>query len=380
VNAAIVLLRNRGLVYNPDDPDMYYELGWLYLHKIGGQFDQAHQYYKQALAHEMAPLLDEGHPRYTLWQKLPSSPEALAAQPEMHRVLSALREANVNPFSPSLLYRQNLTANLAELLSSPAGQQLTAFLQRETFKRTYRMDPTVMERIDTRYGPLDWRLPPAHCLYWTHGGLDYARGDETLMLERMQYQAMSMAFRSGQLYTNEAHDIFLTMPDLTVLPKACRIYEDLIEQYPDNPSLPQVYSFFLKEAIMTLYAYNQTAEAYALFASWKQRYPQDADAHKSFDEFIYTIMNTQKQPSTREQAVALIEGALQQSVFWKQMNKPEQAAGYQRMARLYYDQYMKTSTDPEWIERMGLPPFEQLVEQAQAISIKSAHPQNPKAN
>jgi hypothetical protein len=200
------------------------------------------------------------------------------------------------------------------------------------------------------------------------------------MLERMQYQAMSMAFRSGQLYTNEAHDIFLTMPDLTVLPKACRIYEDLIEQYPDNPSLPQVYSFFLKEAIMTLYAYNQTAEAYALFASWKQRYPQDADAHKSFDEFIYTIMNTQKQPSTREQAVALIEGALQQSVFWKQMNKPEQAAGYQRMARLYYDQYMKTSTDPEWIERMGLPPFEQLVEQAQAISIKSAHPQNPKAN
>ena len=53
--------------------------------------------------------------------------------------------------------------NLDELIHpQTADQKDRARLLRET----YKMDPQFMKEVDERYGPLEWRLPEAHAIYW----------------------------------------------------------------------------------------------------------------------------------------------------------------------------------------------------------------------
>jgi len=46
VEAGMRLLRDDGLTFNPDNPELYRELAWLFLLKLGGGMDSAADYYK----------------------------------------------------------------------------------------------------------------------------------------------------------------------------------------------------------------------------------------------------------------------------------------------------------------------------------------------
>ncbi len=57
VNKGISLLRDEGIPYNPDAIQLYKELGWIFIHKIGGNSDDAHWYYKRRMAQEWQEVL-----------------------------------------------------------------------------------------------------------------------------------------------------------------------------------------------------------------------------------------------------------------------------------------------------------------------------------
>jgi len=59
VQSGISLLRDEGLKYNPGDSALYYELAWLFMHKIGSGTDTANAYYKKVWADEMNELTSE---------------------------------------------------------------------------------------------------------------------------------------------------------------------------------------------------------------------------------------------------------------------------------------------------------------------------------
>jgi hypothetical protein len=42
-------------------------------------------------------------------------------------------------------------------------------------RETYKIDPVFAQKVDAQYGPLDWRLPEAHAIYWYALGLEKAR-------------------------------------------------------------------------------------------------------------------------------------------------------------------------------------------------------------
>src|SRR5580704_3948786 len=56
VQRGLELLRDGGLKYNPHDVLIHRELAWFYQHKMGANLDDAHMYYKQAWANEMAEV------------------------------------------------------------------------------------------------------------------------------------------------------------------------------------------------------------------------------------------------------------------------------------------------------------------------------------
>jgi hypothetical protein len=69
---------------------------------------------------------------------------------------------------------------VVELMSAPRQSepavgffgQLLPFLRAKVLVEDYNMDPTVMYRYMQRYGPLDWRHPHSHSLYWSRLGVE----------------------------------------------------------------------------------------------------------------------------------------------------------------------------------------------------------------
>lgn len=59
VRRGIDLLRTDGVAYNPHDLPIFREIGWIFLHKIGGYTDESNQYYKRALAAEWTEVLGD---------------------------------------------------------------------------------------------------------------------------------------------------------------------------------------------------------------------------------------------------------------------------------------------------------------------------------
>ena len=119
VRQGIELLRDQGLKWNPSDVLIHRELAWFFQHKMGANLDDAHMYYKIAWANEMSGVLGDGRPDW---------------------------DALINPVTPDQIQK--------------------ATLLREKFK----MDPEFMKLLDERYGPLEWRLPEAHAIYWAADG------------------------------------------------------------------------------------------------------------------------------------------------------------------------------------------------------------------
>ncbi|HZL13775.1 MAG TPA: hypothetical protein VFC85_06480, partial [Verrucomicrobiae bacterium] len=120
VEQGIELLRDRALRFNPDAVLIYRELSWFFQHKMGQNLDDANVYYKQQWAREMTPFFGANGTNF---------------------------ENLIHPQTPE--------------------EKTNALVLREE----YKIDPVFAQKVEQEYGPLDWRLPEAHAIYWAALGL-----------------------------------------------------------------------------------------------------------------------------------------------------------------------------------------------------------------
>ena len=120
----IELLRDDGLRYNPNDASIYRSSAGFFQHKMGQNLDDANMYYKQQWAEEMTPF-----------------------------------------FGPN-------GTNFDDLIHPQTAEDRTNAL---VLREKYKIDPVFAQKVDAQYGPLDWRLPEAHAIYWGALGLEEAK-------------------------------------------------------------------------------------------------------------------------------------------------------------------------------------------------------------
>jgi len=181
VERGLELLRDEGLHYNPNEVLIYRELAWFFQHKIGQNLDDAHMYYKQHWADEMGQVFAKKKP------------------------------------------------NLDELIHPQTDDQKQ---RAELLRGKYKMDPEFMKHVDQQYGPLEWRLPEAHAIYWASKGLEAAKENPTkvnnedlITLRRVVYQSMQLSFQRGRLVNNVFLKAFDFGPNLEIIPKVSAAYE-----------------------------------------------------------------------------------------------------------------------------------------------------------
>ena len=360
VRHGISLLRDEGLRYNPGDARLLYELGWLFQHKVAGDLDNAHQFYKQAWAAEMAELWEGPTPDHGNLALAAATRAELLQRPGAADLAARMQAAGRDPFSYGRIAEAR-AAPAADLLRTAAGRELVDHLRRRLLEDRYKLDPLVMRDIDARYGPLDWRLPQAHAIHWAWLSRQAARREfDQLSAERMVFQSLADAFRQGSLYTDPARDLFIISPNPALTPRVQAAYEEALEKFPDNESIRTAHANFLREAIVIRYTYNQAAEARALFRELRERYPHEAP-EAQFEPFVQNQFLQRQDQMGLNDARAIVEGALFQSEFWRAVGDPERAAGFAGLARLTWDRFTARAAGDADVEmRLALPPLEEL--------------------
>src|SRR6266446_3241474 len=219
----IELLRDEGLRYNPDETMIYRELAWIFHHKIGQDLDDANRYFKTQWAHEMDQVL-----------------------------LGTNYQALINPQTDDEKERYRI------------------------LREKYKLDPLHMKAVDDEYGPLEWRLPESHSIYWATLGLKRAKKQDQITLRREIYQPLQLAFQRGRLIqvnvgTNKQYQLG---PNLAMIPNANKAYEKMMAEDPEfHDHIAVAHRNFLKDAVYFLYTHNRHAEARQWMNYLVRKYP-----------------------------------------------------------------------------------------------------------
>lgn len=212
VRNGIELLRDEAILYNPKSVSLYKELAWIYFHKVGDITDDEHRNYKRVLAVDMerilgAPIVAIRDEEYLDWfREIVAAPRDLkaflATDEEVAALVSRLRNVDLAPDESLLEFvarhlrpelqreallkedyeRQRLFEQQMQLLTDPqatgARDRLLAAVRSDVLRRRGRFDLDLMMELMEQYGPLDWRNPYTHALYWSSLGDRLSRNYE----------------------------------------------------------------------------------------------------------------------------------------------------------------------------------------------------------
>jgi hypothetical protein len=173
IHNGIQLLRDEGLRYNPDQARLYFELGWLYQHKIGAAPDPFLPDYQLRLARNVERVLPNGH----LPATPPSDPTALA----------------------------------------------------DSLRRELGLELDTMRAIESEIGPLDWSVPEAHSLYWAYHGLARSNEPRNMLCSRMLCQSAESLFFSGRITVDPSTGSRHRSLEPELLDGVLRTYSRIIE-------------------------------------------------------------------------------------------------------------------------------------------------------
>jgi hypothetical protein len=264
--------------------------------------------------------------------------------------------------------------NLEELIHPQTDdQKARARLLRET----YKMDPEFMKEVNERYGPLEWRLPEAHAIYWAAVGLKKAaenpskiKPDDLITLRRVIYQSMLLSFHRGKLITNPFAKAFEFGPNLDIIPKVNFAYEQAAEEDKENRDhILRAHRNFVRDAVYFLYAHNRLADSAQWYRYLTTKYPEkplldgktnSLPATLTFDQ--YALARVQEDVSDsggHDRTQAIIEGLIVSSYRNMILGEDEPAAGFKLLARQVWLAY-ESGIPKDRHSAIGLRPFEEI--------------------
>lgn len=464
VNAGIRLLRDEAIPQNPSDLLLHKELAWILLHKVQGLMDDANQHYKKQFAIEWTIVTGTPPARTDKMRDTAAAIEvfttdyigrieraeptldALYAKfPDAKAIVDELRDqqqmdvqtpSGRRTFLANLELRRSavkqfdalaaVNPKLAEMPIDPflallskgerveSMRALIAHLRKRMLIDEYHMEPERMIRYTKKYGPLDWRHPAAHAIYWAARGVEEAlarlndnnaKNFDFINTDRMVVQALQEMFRNGLVMFDVNHpDRYVTMPNDYFISTYGQVITELMEreekqyiQQYDADISGRTYRFyaagyenFLHDAITFLYRRGQIedAQAYRLkLFTWKTRPGTEYDpsleewAKQSLDQFvIWNLRERITSPNIAVQEVAAsIQGALVNGLMAGDIKVYNASMAYaERFHKAYTSEQWRTTGVDTSAARMGVmqKDFRELAAFYTAITMQYVGPTN----
>lgn len=398
------LLRDKGIPLNPRSILLYREMARIFQHKIGGLNDDVHKYYKVQLAMAMEPLLNSADNGYfKALAEAPTQWGQIVKDTNVTPLISALKSADKafdkdDEFVSSYLsLRQNparfsRTAfeTIDRFRSSGALKTFDIFAKAWQFRKVWKLDPVLMEKLNKLYGPvdwndpnthlpLDWRHADAHAIYWAVKGLQVAGKKEfsidEINTDRIVNHSLQNLFRSGKMFFWDVpaktqsdtssqspqtftKDVFLR-PDLRMFQSYNQSMMAIIDKYrgiekdTSFESLQISHRNMLANALFSFYQAGHLAQAEKIYSQLRQLYPAD-DYKVPLVVFVRKRLREELSSLEITNAKEIIQMMLSESYFRYAMRDDDEAFGLEKMAKEVYDHYMSPRKDEH---RIDLPDF-----------------------
>ncbi len=390
VQKGIELLRDQGIPNNPEEPELYFSLAWIFMHKIGGDSDNAHWYYKQYLGLQMHEAFDGRGSRETLeaLARAPRRKETLLRNDEVRRFYQRLLESGFDPFRiEDGEMRFFAYVRSPQTIPEPAGKLMQAeenrALVREisTFARAHRvrnelkMRPELMLELMDEYGPLDWRNPFAHAIYWATLGrhvaaayrdrsrlrrmraagmsmeeiiaADSADWDEAgewmhhrykdIHYDRVVYNSLATLVTQGRfLFDSRGGLLPMLGPDYRFTEPMLATFERMMEKYDVDAGEMQgvgaAYENFLRRAVFEFYYMGAVSDSRRYYEKLGERFP-DETYEIEHEQFVLASLEDYVSNARTADVRSLVRGLLNQSYFFLAADAPERAGALQERAR-----------------------------------------------
>ena len=307
VRAGIVLLRDEGIKYNPEEVLLYRELAWFFQHKMGANLDDANMFYRRAWAAEMEPLLG---------------------------------------------------TNYVELIDPQTDEQKE---RARILREEYKMDPAFMKELDAKYGPLEWRLPDAHAIYWASVGLKKAAesGQDLMPIRRNIYQSMQAAVMRGAFDFDKLTGSVLLGPNLDMAANANASYEEMMEADAENrPNIQTAHKNFLRRLPFYLYTAGRNSEAAYWFGYLREKYPDSVRPGMTLEDYVVSRVAEVASETNVDQSRLIIQNYLALAFIENATGDQDRAANYERIARAIWVRHNTEIGGGAAFQRVGLPDFE----------------------
>ena len=380
VNAGIRLLRNEGIRANPNDMHMHKELAWIFLHKVAGYTDDANQYYKKQFAYEWQnvlgrlPVIDSEHrdresvvELYAQWiQQIVDAPATRAGlakrNPKADEIAKAYESELDEKLGMRLLERYTLhneleRAGKLDAVAQTSGPKTQAFdelfvrfkdeqawtdlinhVRQRVLMDDYFMEPVRMVQQIRKFGPIDYRLPSAHALYWGARGTDVgqmevnehnAKSLDFVNAFRLVMQSVQDLWRHGDMYFNylDVHEekfaYYQGVPNPYFVPTYGSMLDEVVQNSgifeSDRKAYSQFsagYANFLRDAIRFFYRRGDLIQAehwFSVLRNWRHHNINDTTIVSEFELSLKEFADKQifESMGSPQVAVSEVYGALQ---------------------------------------------------------------------
>jgi len=366
VRKGIELIRDEALDYNPGDPELYKELAWVYHHKLGAYMDDANRYYKQELAKEMIRVFGEYPPD---WNALAAAPltegelrRSLADKPGFDAFLRK-HDWSFTDFERRFRKADGLPESIAEeTANAPWKTVVENCLRRRWIQIRYKLDPARIARLNQKYGPLDWRLPEAHAIYWASLGLETADEKVNIACERVTFQALANAFKTARLIYLKDVNVLEMSPNIGLVDAVNQSYVDAMEKHKGNKSVYASYENFLVDAVVVLYTFGQQKKAKEYLGKARDMY-SNKRYRKSLDQFALDELAKDMAQASPQQAQGTVRGYLVQCCYSLALGETDRAMAFESISHKIWIKYMRQIGKSTYVRRR-LPPYPQMKQNA----------------
>ncbi len=383
VKRGIELLRDEGLKYNSQSALIRREIAWFYLHKIGQQWDDMHFFYKKQLAIEMNKLIKSPN-EIKVMAQLPDFKVFLNKYPQINSFWLKINGNDIKDYSEfaTKISGKDFPTRYKNDISQPDFDLLDRVLRAKELREKYKLDLKTITELMDKFGPLDFRLPDPHAIYWAYEGKKYAPAKYSIFYDRIIYIAMQSIFRRGKLILIEEDNdtLYITEPDRRFIEPMNRLYESLFVQYKDTPSnlknVKASYYYFLKEAIVLMFTFNAPKESQKYFKILAKDYP-DKVKNTDYMHFVLSEFQNTVKFGNYDQVKALVFNLVRQSYWNLALDNTDEYNGYLNLAKIIINQYEKSVGNQN---RLKFPPLDMIRQKVVEDALNNGFPQQLKSS
>jgi len=372
VRRGIELMQD-AVTMNPNDPEVYKELGWIYQHKLGNVLDDAQRYYKETMARRLMFLYGKHYPDWKAWAESPSTEaEIMERYPVGSEVRTAIDEycqGDMARLFGEFQMNGGLPKELSEKLAPADATVLDWYFRRQWLKKDWYVEPEKIAALNEKYGELDWLLPESYAIYWADEGQERTPGRKDLSLTREILQSLVASFNYGRMLLpkeNEVSSFFVLVPNTGVIEAARRVYKEIMasDEWVHTP-FQALYENFLIDATVTLYTYSRKDMAMEFFNELRNDIKNGKARTMTLDQFVLDEWEDDITSGDFKQTANEIEGLMFTTCLLIGYGDRDAAADHLALALKVYNMF---STAYKGLDRIALPPFDEIKSRtAQAI-------------